>query len=576
MESLNELKRSSVQKKVRAEARRAAFEAQVKSRHGEVVFRNQLELHDKAIRVQYGASLNLGWLPNEINAAFCVDEVKVALDASFDADLYVIAWESLFGPVPKYDESILLNKRRRRINFSPEVEIAAPDSSELGSATSEKQAMQAVLVRSGAAEVQQTWYPTGEDETTPGRADEDRYEELLDAIPEEKLSPADDGVADYDAQLRALQEQLSQDGVDTNKVLAKILILKELKGKSAGAADSVGAPKKLPTNLYQSYDKQDAKISISDHIELLDDFLTNQPAKRHVDFLYLSLKGTTLKKFRKYYAKYKKKMTYKRAVSWLLLECTHKAERVAVSKQLRTVKQGPNENFEAFYTRAEDLRERLGKMGASEDNFHMRAYIEDGMNAKIMERIRFEVNHESWEYDEFIRRATTYDRAINHAANVPQFLNAAIADTQADSPDSTTQLNAVDVSADDKALQSKIAKRANQQVAKLMAAQGFTKKKGKWVKGKVNDGKKNKRPREGGNEERVDRTEETAVPGWAKWTQMKQHYPADLWAEREQHVESGKPASEAKKLYQRDRWNKRFVCWACRTTGHTQDRCPKE
>ena len=109
-----------------------------------------------------------------------------------------------------------------------------------------------------------------------------------------------------------------------------------------------------------------------------------------------------------------------------------------------------------------------------------------------------------------------------------------------------------------------------------MAAQGFTKKKGKWVKGKVNDGKKNKRPREGGNEERVDRTEETSVPGWAKWTQMKQHYPADLWAEREQHVESGKPASEAKKLYQRDRWNKRFVCWACRTTGHTQDRCPKE
>ena len=35
MESLNELKRSSVQKKVRAEARRAAFEAQVKTRHGE-------------------------------------------------------------------------------------------------------------------------------------------------------------------------------------------------------------------------------------------------------------------------------------------------------------------------------------------------------------------------------------------------------------------------------------------------------------------------------------------------------------------------------------------------------------
>ena len=128
MESLNELKRSSVQKKVRAEARRAAFEAQVKSRHGEVVFRNQLELHDKAIRVQYGASLNLGWLPNEINAAFCVDEVKVALDASFDADLYVIAWESLFGPLPKDDEQILLDKRRRRIDFSTTVETSTPVS----------------------------------------------------------------------------------------------------------------------------------------------------------------------------------------------------------------------------------------------------------------------------------------------------------------------------------------------------------------------------------------------------------------------------------------------------------------
>ena len=75
MESLNELKRSSVQKKVRAEARRAAFEAQVKSRHGEVVYRNQLALHDRAIRAQYGESIKQGWMPSEINANFCVDEI---------------------------------------------------------------------------------------------------------------------------------------------------------------------------------------------------------------------------------------------------------------------------------------------------------------------------------------------------------------------------------------------------------------------------------------------------------------------------------------------------------------------
>eukprot|EP01050_Picozoa_sp_SAG11_P023331 SAG11_NODE_4660_length_1817_cov_4.173458_1_plen_468_part_10 len=437
---------------------------------------------------------------------------------------------------------MLLGRKRRRIIFAGGAEDAEGGND---AQRDENLAVQAQMVRSGAAAMTQTWYLSGEEETKPFRGAEDAHEELLDAIPEveDDDTTSVGQTVDYTTQLKSLQTKLAAPGVDTNKVLAEILILKELKGK-ATSADIVGVSKKLPDNLYQSYEKQDAKISISDHIQLLDDFLTNQPAKRHVNFLYLSLKGSTLKKFRKYYAKYKKKMTYKRAVGWLLLECTHKAERLAVSKQLRTVRQGSNESFETFYTRAGDLRERLGQMGASEDNFHMRAYIEEGMHSKIMERIRFEVDHESWEYEEFVQRAMTYDKAINHAANVPQFLNAVLGEQQlAQLSDGAAQKkgNAATETAEDAALQSKIAKRANKEVAKLMAAQGFVKKKGKWIKGKWNEPNKKKSTDES---ERVDRTEETAVPGWAKWQQMKKLYPADMWKEREQHVETGKPAKE--------------------------------
>eukprot|EP01050_Picozoa_sp_SAG11_P023332 SAG11_NODE_4660_length_1817_cov_4.173458_2_plen_105_part_00 len=104
MESLSELKRSSATKKVRADARRAAFEKQIRTKHGDVVYETLLRSHDQAVRNQYGVALTNGWLPNEISVLFCIDDVKVTLGDTFNINFYLIAWETLFGAVTRDDE----------------------------------------------------------------------------------------------------------------------------------------------------------------------------------------------------------------------------------------------------------------------------------------------------------------------------------------------------------------------------------------------------------------------------------------------------------------------------------------
>jgi len=582
MESSGELmKRSSIKKKARADARRAAFISGIKEQHSEAAYDSMLDIHDQALRQYYADAILNSWQPSEITALFCVDDVKKKLTDEgneFDPAFYVIAWESKFGALDKMAEQQLMpNYKRQRVE---RVLFTSPSnpSVDLNDTATEKVLDQAALVATGAP-VHQIWHPVGDDETSSQMGVEGQHELLLDHLPEDEVKTK----TNYLARLKELQSQLATPGCDMTRLMAEVLIVQNLmktEGRVEGGLGSA-ASTKLPATLYQAYDKRTAKISITSHLEKINDFLLTQPKHKHLDLLFLSLAGDTLKKFRKYYKKYKVRMTFKRATNWLLLECTHKEERNSLTRQLRSLKQASGESFESFVTRAEEMREMLSGMGVHEDNYHMRTYIEDGMKADILQRVKFEVDYQSWEFDDFVKKSIAFDNALHPTANAPSFLHMADVEervaqvTEEESLDAAAAASMKNFSKAEQAVhQSLIAKQANKQVEKLMAAQGFSKGKGgKWQK---SNNKKRPRSDDKDQGDKVDRTETKDLPGFAKPEQMKNLYPPELWKQRVDHMKSGKPASDAPKLYQRDRWNKRFVCFNCRCTGHTQDRCKKE
>ena len=112
MESSGELmKRSSIKKKARADARRAAFISGIKEQHSEAAYDSMLDIHDQALRQYYADAILNSWQPSEITALFCVDDVKKKLTDEgneFDPAFYVIAWESKFGALDKMAEQQLM------------------------------------------------------------------------------------------------------------------------------------------------------------------------------------------------------------------------------------------------------------------------------------------------------------------------------------------------------------------------------------------------------------------------------------------------------------------------------------
>ena len=150
---------------------------------------------------------------------------------------------------------------------------------------------QAALVATGAP-VHQIWHPVGDDETSPQLGVEGQHELLLDHLPEDEVKTK----TNYLARLKELQSQLATPGCDMTRLMAEVLIVQNLmktEGRVEGGLGSA-ASTKLPATLYQAYDKRTAKISITSHLEKINDFLLTQPKHKHLDLLFLSLAGDTL------------------------------------------------------------------------------------------------------------------------------------------------------------------------------------------------------------------------------------------------------------------------------------------
>eukprot|EP01050_Picozoa_sp_SAG11_P028371 SAG11_NODE_7554_length_1129_cov_3.039806_1_plen_302_part_10 len=302
MDSSGELKRSSIKKRARADAARHAFIAAVHAQHGETAYKYLLGLHDEALSYYYAEAITNGWQPSEISALFCLDDVRQWMKDEghcYHDDFYKIVWESKFGEIDDMAAARLHTTKRARRTL----DMISP-SNETGLSEVARASLRAEFAAAGVL-VTQTWFPTNDDDTSPQQVLQETNEALLDVAMDtiDKKAPAEE--FDSTKHMKELYAALKQPGADTSKIMAEIFLCKELGKGSRGDGMGSISSKRLPDELYQSYGKKGAKISISEHLEKVDDFLLTQPKSKHLDFLFLSLTGDTLKKFRKYYQKYK-------------------------------------------------------------------------------------------------------------------------------------------------------------------------------------------------------------------------------------------------------------------------------
>eukprot|EP01050_Picozoa_sp_SAG11_P007756 SAG11_NODE_657_length_7898_cov_13.699320_5_plen_303_part_00 len=257
-------------------------------------------------------------------------------------------------------------------------------------------------IQNGGA-IQAHWMLDDDEDATVGDPTSTEEMALLDSIPQpENLKK------DYKKELERLREAAEQPNADYAALSLKMQLLKELRGSSKSEHGlSKDLPSTLPAKLLSSYDFQQAKVSITEHIELLEDFMIDQPDRKRLRFLMTSLTGRTLKHFRKFYRSElsaQKSVSYERAKAWLLLKCTHKQERTVVFKLLQTVAMKPSETVEDLIERITEMRRQLESMGISETNFHVRQYLERAIEkgaSNVYEKIQCEVGWESWTYRDF-------------------------------------------------------------------------------------------------------------------------------------------------------------------------------
>eukprot|EP01052_Picozoa_sp_SAG31_P055675 SAG31_NODE_15506_length_751_cov_1.397239_2_plen_104_part_00 len=77
------------------------------------------------------------------------------------------------------------------------------------------------------------------------------------------------------------------------------------------------------------------------------------------------------------------------------------------------------------------------------------------------------------------------------------------------------------------------------------------------------------------NGDGVNRTQAYAIPKWATPGHMEKYYTETEWEQRCKILDDGEAPKDHANLFSKDRWDGKFVCFQCRETGHTMDRCFK-
>eukprot|EP01052_Picozoa_sp_SAG31_P022286 SAG31_NODE_1765_length_7315_cov_58.328991_4_plen_273_part_00 len=265
--------------------------------------------------------------------------------------------------------------------------------------------------------------------------------------------------------------------------------------------------------------------------------------------------------------------------------CTARDSKEKLLKEMKFLKMNDKETVQVFLTRANTLRQKLRDNCIETDDFHFRNTVEQSLKkkantAEILRAVLMETGSQEYSVLKFFDRLRTVEYAHSTSSSVPRG-QANVITTKKNKKRKTKSLNAAagkkknkkkdesDESDDsDEEPSSKKMKKVEKELA-------FLKGKIKGLqKGKSGKGNKSWKGKGGRGDSWVsDITKKNPLPQFAQPGHMQKYYTDSEWEKRLELLEEGKSPKDFPDLFKKDRWDKRYVCFQCRETGHTMDKC---
>eukprot|EP01052_Picozoa_sp_SAG31_P014076 SAG31_NODE_863_length_11394_cov_8.226737_3_plen_250_part_00 len=247
--------------------------------------------------------------------------------------------------------------------------------------------------------------------------------------------------------------------------------------------------------------------------------------------------------------------------------------------QQLTMKKG--ETVQVFIARSNTLRQKLNRHGIDTDDFHFRNHIEAAMrkNPKactILTDVLKETGSMEYSMTKFQERIQTVSHAYGNTVQQLSHIRGAKRKKEKQNHSIQNTVTNEDTDESDEGKRqcvTELQKECEKLKGQLAFANGrIAGAKQSWKgKGKGKGKAKGKGKGKGGR----NLTQKTEIPDWAKSEYMKKHYTDANWKKRIEVLENGDKPSDFPHLFKWDRWDDKYVCFNCRETGHTMDRCNK-
>ena len=364
-------------------------------------------------------------------------------------------------------------------------------------------------------------------------------------------------------------------------------------GFSGGNGNGYTSLANLPAALKASLD-YDYTTPVSDFFLKLDDVLASVKPNSHVLYLLSCCKGRLLKGFREQLkeAGGAHKAKFSECVDWIKAELHDPEETRRLQLKFRDTLQG-NDTVDVFLRSLNEQRDILEELDVKPSYQDYKLQIMHGARQEIIVQCHLNPKFLEMSISDKVKLMAACEKSIASSkqsrnkngqlssikstkSNKRAAVDAELDDDESDSDNvNWSQLSSAEARVEiNRAAQKMLTKRERKAKATLNSLSGDQKKDWKKGKGFLK-----------GTDKPGDRLKKCQqvkpIPTFAT---LKSHiakcYNDDEWlAKRIAHdklVTAGSStAADAPHLYRRDKWDGCFACMKCRSTGHTQDRCPK-
>ena len=552
-------------------------------------FNTELAAHTHAVAMAFAAQLTSGKSFSNIAVSDVLQAVETHMSPNFQAAYFRLVWEGSYVVACG-------NTPLAQLAPMSKAQLIAPDQMDRRSIDTPKKNkgdfFERLLEGSPSAP---KWNGRGWDapsaspqpEVSPGGVavpadDAEVVDPDCEAL--KVFAPDQDGQEKAEALKQAkFAAQRAVSDTDKLSAVADIMLAKELAQKTTQSVRKFNATA-LPAALVKAWDFGNTTVPFEDHLNDLEDFLLNQPQDdfTRTGYLQMSLSGGTATAFRRV-LKANRDISYDDAVAHIRHISVDRDLRRDLHSQMEKLSMKSGERMDNFLSRADLLRQRCSDHKVQVDNFHFRLYIERAIPKNVLTQLQTETDSASYEFPMFIKRIKEIDHALNAKRtsrggdNRLNRMDIKKQKKDARNSDSDDEYEGLCLAEIKRKIQSQSDKRAHQLFASWTEGDGKRKKlKGKFKHKSWTNPDKNKKQ----NKKQVHKTQKedlSDIQGGekAKPELMKKFYSdtPGLWEKRLAHDAAGNNPKDAPELYNRDRWDGRFVCWGCRCTGHTSDKC---